>query len=102
MRLLLTLPLALALCAGAMAKDKEFDRDATVETLKAKTASSDGFEVEEVRAGDGGFACVTYQVRNDQQGRKQMRALVKGDQVLRESNRYISFDKAWNSKCSGA
>jgi hypothetical protein len=31
-----------------------------------------------------------------------MRALVKGDQVLRESNRYIRFDRAWNSKCSGA
>jgi hypothetical protein len=103
MRLLLTLPLALALSVGAMAKDrqKDFDRAATVETLKAKMPSGSRFEVEDVRAGDGGFACVTYQV-NDQEGRKQSRALVKGDQVLRDSNRHVHFDKAWNSKCSGA
>ena len=102
MRPLLALPLALALATGAVAKDqnKELDRVVTVETLKSKLADSNGFEVADVRAGEDGFACVTYLVGDGAQGRSQSRALVKGDQVLRETNPHIGFEKAWNRKCA--
>jgi hypothetical protein len=103
MRLLLALPLALALTTGAFAKDRDkgLDRVVTVETLKSKLPDSKGFEVQDVRAGESGFACVTYRVGNAREGRAHTRALVKGDQVLRENNRYIDFEKAWNRKCAG-
>jgi hypothetical protein len=104
MRLLLALPLALALATGAFAKDrpKALDQVITVETLKSKLPDSNGFKVENVRAGEDGFACVTYLIGNGAEKRAQSRALVKGDQVLGENNRFVSFEKAWNSKCGGA
>ena len=73
-----------------------------MEALKSKIPGAHGFEVRDIRAGDDGFACVTYHVANDQDGRAQTRALVKGDQVLREYNGNIRFEKAWNRKCAGA
>jgi len=104
MRTLIALSLALALSAGAIAKDRnaDFDRAATLETLKSKMPSGYRFEVEEVRAGDDGFACVTYRVTNARNGKSQGRALVKGDQVLRDYDRQVRFERAWTRKCTGA
>lgn len=101
--ILLALPLALALSAGAFAKDhhKAYDPDTAVDTLKSTLKDINGFELEDVRRGDGGVACITYHVSNDQNGQSQSRAVVNGDKVLHEVTGNARFEKAWNSKCAG-
>jgi hypothetical protein len=104
-RLFIAIPLALALSAGAFAGDKSHkqsmpDADA-VDKVKDTLTNINGFEVEDVRTGDGGVACVTYHVTNDQNGLSQARAVVDGDQVLHEVNGNARFEKAWNGKCAG-
>jgi len=94
--LLMALPLALAVSAVALA-----DNDASVETLKAALPSTHGFEVEDVRMGDDGASCITYRVANDLEGESRLRAVVKGDKVLREVPGNAKFAKAWNSQCAG-
>jgi len=100
--LFIAIPLALALSAGALAKDKQSVSDsAAVEKVKDTLTNINGFEVEDVRTGDGGVACVTYHVTNDQNGLSQSRAVVDGDNVLHEVNGNARFEKAWNGKCAG-
>jgi hypothetical protein len=99
----MALPLALTLSAGAFAKDRphDYDRDSAVDTLKGTLTNINGFEVEDIREGDGGVACITYHVSNDQNGQSQERAVVHGDKVLHEVTGNTRFEKAWNSKCAG-
>lgn len=101
-RLLMSLPLALALSAGAFAndEDKSYAQDSAVETLKSQLPSVLGFEVEDVRAGEDGVACITYHVANDNGGQTQSHAVVHGDKVYREYRGNSRFEKAWNSKCA--
>jgi hypothetical protein len=104
-RLFIAIPLALALSVGAVAGDKSHkhsmsDSDA-VAKVKGTLTNINGFEVEDVRTGDGGVACVTYHVTNDANGLSQARAVVDGDQVLHEVNGSARFEKAWNGKCAG-
>lgn len=104
-RLFIAIPLALALSAGALAGDKSHkqsvsDSDA-IERVKDTLTNINGFEVEDVRTGDGGVACVTYHVTNDQNGLSQARAVVSGDKVLHEVNGNARFEEAWNGKCAG-
>lgn len=104
-RLFIAVPLALALSAAALSGDKSHkqsmsDSDA-VAKVKETLTNINGFEVEDVRAGDGGVACVTYHVTNDQNGLSQQRAVVNGDKVLHEVNGNARFEEAWNSKCAG-
>ena len=70
-------------------------RDAEILASRA----SSGFEVEDVRTGDDGTACITYRVLNEQNGHSRVRAVVQGDKVLRETTGNTRFAKAWNSKC---
>ncbi len=103
-RLFIALPLALALSAGALANDDKMPSDSSmnsdaVETLKSSLTSTQGFEVEDMRTGDDGAACITYRVLNDQNGQSRVRAVVQGDKVLREATGNTRFAKAWNSKC---
>ena len=102
-RLFIAIPLALALSAGAFAGDKSHKQSdsAAVEKVKDTLTNINGFEVEDVRTGDGGVACVTYHVTNDQNGLSQARAVVDGDNVLHEVNGNARFEKAWNGKCAG-
>ena len=61
--LLIAVPLALALSAGAYAGDDSktsADQAESVEVLKAALPSTHGFEVVDVRAGADGAACITY------------------------------------------
>jgi hypothetical protein len=97
-------PLALALPAGALANDDKMRSDSSmnsdaVETLKSSLPSTQGFEVDDMRTGDDGVACITYRVANDQNGQSRVRAVVEGDKVLRETTGNTRFAKAWNSKC---
>jgi hypothetical protein len=71
-----------------------------VETLKSQLPSVLGFEVEDVRAGEDGVACITYHVANDNGGQTQSHAVVHGDKVYREYRGNSRFEKAWNSKCA--
>ena len=103
---LIALPLALALCAGAFANDDDMRKDSAtnsdaVEKLKSSLPSSAGFEVDDVRMGDG-VTCITYRVDNDRGGETRAQAVVEGDKVLRSTSRSKSFEKAWNGKCAGA
>ena len=103
-RLFIGLPLALALSAGALANDDKMPSDSSmnsdaVETLKSSLTNTQGFEVEDMRTGDDGAACITYRVLNDQNGQSRVRAVVQGDKVLREATGNTRFAKAWNSKC---
>jgi hypothetical protein len=104
-RMLIALPLALALSAGAFANDPEsktsgMGSESAVETLKSSLTNINGFEVQDVREGDDGATCITYRVSNDQNGLSQARAVVEGDKVLRETTGNTRFAKAWNSKCA--
>jgi hypothetical protein len=92
-RLLLVLPLALALSAGAFASDP------AVEKLKSSLTNINGFEVLDAREGGDGATCITYQVTNDSNGMTRSHAVVQGDKVLRETTGNTRFAKAWNSKC---
>jgi len=100
-RLLLALPLALALSGGTFANDADSDKsgDPAVEKLKASLTNINGFEVLDARAGGDGTTCITYQVTNDQNGMTKSHAVVQGDKVLRESTGNTRFAQAWNSKC---
>ena len=102
---LIALPLAFALCAGAFANDDMRKDPATnsdaVEKLKSSLPTSAGFEVDDVRMGDG-VTCITYRVDNDRGGETRALAVVDGDKVLRSTSRSKSFETAWNSKCAGA
>lgn len=100
-RLLLALPLALTLSAGAFANDAASDQsaDPAVEKLKASLTNINGFEVLDARAGQEGATCITYQVSNDKNGTSKAHAVVEGDKVLRETTGNTRFAKAWNSKC---
>jgi hypothetical protein len=104
-RLLMALPLALALSAGAIADDRDskstsMGSESAVEALKASLTNVNGFEVQDVREGDGGATCITYRVSNDRNGTSENRAVVEGDKVLRQSTGNTRFAKAWNSKCA--
>lgn len=94
-RILLALPLALALSAGAFANDA----DPAVEKLKSSLTNINGFEVLDAREGGDGATCITYQVSNDKNGTSKSHAVVQGDKVLRETTGNTRFAKAWNSKC---
>jgi hypothetical protein len=99
-RLLLALPLALALSAGAFANDSGSTANSdAVEKLKASLTTVNGFEVLDTREGSDGATCITYQVSNDQNGMSRSHAVVEGDKVLRETTGNTRFAKAWNSKC---
>ncbi len=72
-----------------------------VETLKSSLgANAMGFEVENVKMGDDGVACITYRIDNDLGGESRAHAVVDGDKVLRSTSRSASFAKAWNGKCA--
>lgn len=72
-----------------------------VETLKSSLGSTAmGFEVENVKMGDDGVACITYRIDNDLGGETRAHAVVDGDKVLRSTSRSASFAKAWNGKCA--
>jgi len=89
-------PLALTLCAGALADDNS----AAVEKLKSSLPNTLGFKVEDARTGGDGVTCITYSLSNDQNGHSHLRAVVQGDKVLRETTGNTRFAKAWNSKCA--
>ena len=95
-QLLPALALGLALSATALAADED---SPAVTTLKSSLASTNGFQVENVREGSDGASCITYRVANAQNGTSRVRAVVKGDKVLRESTGNTRFAKAWNSSC---
>jgi hypothetical protein len=71
-----------------------------VETLKASLGTAMGFEVENVKTGDDGVACITYRIDNDLGGETRAHAVVDGDKVMRSTSRSPSFAKAWNRKCA--
>ena len=96
-RILLALPPALALSAGAFANDS--GADPAVEKLKASLTNINGFEVLDTREGGDGATCITYQVTNDKNGLSKSHAVVQGDKVLHETTGNSRFAKAWNSKC---
>jgi flavin-binding protein dodecin len=99
-RLLLAVPLALALSGGAFANDaSDKSGDPAVEKLKSSLTNINGFEVLDARAGDDGTTCITYQVTNDRNGMSKSHAVVQGDKVLHETTGNTRFAKAWNSKC---
>jgi hypothetical protein len=99
-RLLLALPLSLALSAGAFANDDASGTSSdAVEKLKASLTTINGFEVLDTRAGGDGTTCITYQVSNNQNGTSKSHAVVQGDTVLRETTGNTRFAKAWNSNC---
>jgi hypothetical protein len=100
-RLLLALPLALAVSAGAFANDKDSSTSSepAVEKLKSSLTNINGFEVLDAREGGDGATCITYQVTNDSNGMTRSHAVVQGDKVLRETTGNTRFAKAWNSKC---
>jgi hypothetical protein len=99
-RLLLALPLALALSAGALANDSDSATSSdAVEKLKASLTDINGFQVLDTRAGGDGTTCITYQVSNDHNGTSKSHAVVQGDKVLRETTGNTKFANAWNSKC---
>ena len=99
-RLLLALPLALALSAGAFANDDASGTSSdAVEKLKASLTNINGFEVLDTREGGDGATCITYQVTNDKNGLSKSHAVVQGDKVLHETTGNSRFAKAWNSKC---
>jgi hypothetical protein len=99
-RLLLALPVALTLSAGALANDGDSNANSdAVEKLKASLTTVNGFEVLDAREAGDGTTCITYQVSNDQNGTSKSHAVVQGDKVLRETTGNTRFAKAWNSKC---
>jgi hypothetical protein len=100
-RLLLALPLALVLTTGAFANDSDdsMTSEPAVEKLTSSLTSTNGFEVVDVRAGDDGATCITYQVANDRNGTSTSHAVVQGDKVLRETTGNRRFAKAWNNQC---
>lgn len=102
-QLIPALALGLSLSAGVLADDDTKGNAAqsspAVETLKSSLASTNGFEVEDVREGSDGASCITYRVANHLNGSNRVRAVVKGDKVLRESTGNTRFAKAWNSSC---
>lgn len=107
-RLIIALPAALALSAGALAGDDDKMRadsasdSEAVEALKDALPNKLGFEVQDVRPGDDGVTCITYTVVNDLNGESRNRAVVQGDKVLRETTGNTRFARAWNSKCAKA
>ena len=97
--------MGLAMTLGASAGDKSAmstEHSQSVETLRAALPSTLGFEVENVRTGNDGSACITYHVANNNGGESRVRAVVKGDKVERETTGNRSFEKAWNKQCAGA
>ena len=69
-----------ALVAGDKSHKHSMSDSDAVEKVKGTLTNINGFEVEDVRTGDGGVACVTYHVTNDANGLSQARAVVDGDQ----------------------
>ena len=51
---------------------------------------------------DGGIACITYRVANDNGGESRAQAVVEGEKVLRSTSRSTEFANAWNTKCAGS
>jgi len=99
-RLLLALPLTLALSAGAFANDSDANTSSgAVEKLKSSLPNINGFQVLDSRDGGDGATCITYQVSNDKNGMSKAHAVVQGDEVLRGTTGNTRFAKAWNSKC---
>jgi hypothetical protein len=99
---LIALPLAFAISAFANDQDSTTQsgmQSEAVEKLKSSLATTSGFEVVDVRAGDDGVSCITYTVDNAQGGSSRAHAVVDGDKVLRESMGNTRFAKAWNDKC---
>ena len=100
-----TIALLVALAPLAAVADEPATSGAAsepVETLKAHLPSKAGFKVDDVRMKDGGVACITYRVANDNGGESRAQAVVEGEKVLRSTSRSAEFAKAWNSKCVGS
>ena len=101
------LPIALALTVSVALAEDPAKRDdssnsAAVETLRSSLPSTAGFEVDDVRVGEGGVSCITYRVSTDRGGETRAHAVVDGEKVLRSTSRSRSFESAWNDKCAGA
>jgi len=89
--LLIAVPLALALSAGAYAGDDSktsADQADSVEVLKAALPSTLGFEVVDVRAGADGAACITYNFTNDLDGESRACGGEGGQGAARDDGEY--------------
>src|SRR5262245_4308378 len=93
--------LAIALTFSAAAFANEAEDSEAVQALKTSLTSTAGFDVDDVRMGADGVACIRYRVSNDQGGTTKAMAVVDGDKVLRSTSRSRDFQNAWNSKCAG-
>ncbi len=98
-RWVVVLPASLAASMLTFAADAE--NSEAVQALKSSIGNIAGFEVDDVRMGEGGVTCITYRINNDRGGETKAQAVVDGDKVFRSTTRSKDFENAWNGKCVG-
>ena len=105
---LTTLLTALAISAGSSANQPGTLANTTmtsgdsVAALRASLRNAAGFELVDARMTEEGVACISYRVNSERGGVTNALALVHGEKVLLSTSRSRSFERAWNSKCSGS
>jgi hypothetical protein len=96
------LAVAGTIAAGDEPREGSDATSTSVAALRANLGNPAGLEVDEVRVTGAGVACIDYRVGSGQGSKKNIgHAVVQGNEVLKSSSGYESFEKAWNEHCLG-